>query len=64
MCEQLCNSMPMDPDLPTIMGYGETKAGKATACIRFLDENNPESEFIQKVRTLYELPRAGIITPE
>jgi hypothetical protein len=56
--------MPMDPDLPTIMGYGETKAGKATACIRFLDENNPESEFIQKVRTLYELPRAGIITPE
>ena len=60
----LCCSMPMDPDLPTVMGYGETKAGKAAACIKFLDENDPDSEFIQKVKTLYELPKAGIITPE
>lgn len=59
----LCSSLPMDPDLPTVMGYGETKAGKAAACIRFLDENNPEPQFIEKVRTLYELPATGIITP-
>jgi len=60
----LCNSMPMDPDLPTVMGYGDTKADKVAACIKFLDKNDPDSEFIQKVRTLYQLPKAGIITPE
>lgn len=59
----LCSSMPMDPDLPTVIGYGETKAGKAAACISFLDENEPEPEFVEKVRTLYKLPQAGIITP-
>jgi CRISPR-associated exonuclease Cas4 len=59
----LCSSMPMDPDLPTVVGYGETKDGKAVSCINFLDENKPMDEFIKKVNTLYELPAAGIITP-
>jgi CRISPR-associated exonuclease Cas4 len=59
----LCSSMPMDPDLPTVVGYGETKDGKAASCISFLEENKPTDEFIKKVNTLYELPAAGIITP-
>ena len=59
----LCSSMPMDPDLPTVVGYGETKEGKAVSCIKFLNENKPTDEFIKKVNTLYELPAAGIITP-
>ena len=59
----LCNSMPMDPDLPTVMGYGETKDGKAASCIRFLDDNEPTDEFIEKVNILYELSAAGVITP-
>ena len=57
------NSLPMDPDLPTVMGYGDTKDGKAAACIRFLDDGEPTGNFIEKVKILYELPAAGIITP-
>ena len=45
------------------VGYGETKEGKAVSCIKFLNESKPTDEFIEKVRTLYELPAAGIITP-
>jgi len=59
----LCSSMPMGPDLPTVVGYGDTKDGKAASCIRFLEENTPTDDFIKKVNTLYELPAAGIITP-
>jgi len=57
-------SMPMDPDLPTVVGYGTTKEGKAAACIKFFDDNEPTSEFVEKVKTLYELSASGIITPE
>lgn len=60
----LCNSMPMDPDLSTVVGYVETKQGKAASCIGFLEENKPMDEFIRRVKTLYALPAAGIITPE
>jgi len=60
----LCSSIPMNPDLPTIVGYGKTKDGKEVSCIKFLNENKPTEEFIDKVNTLYKLPSAGIITPE
>jgi predicted ATP-dependent endonuclease of OLD family len=60
----LCASMPMYPDLPTVMGYGATKDGKATACVKFLEASKPEEEFVKKVMTLYELPAAGVITPQ
>jgi CRISPR-associated exonuclease Cas4 len=59
----LCSSMPMDPDLPTVVGYGETKKGKAAACIAYLSQKEPSEEFCKIVRTLYELPMAGILTP-
>ena len=60
----LTASMPMDPDLPTVVGYGGTKDGKDAACVKFLDDNKPSDDFIQKVKTLYKLPAAGIITAE
>lgn len=60
----LCNSLPMDPDLATIVGYGETKQGKEASCISFLEESKPTDGFIEKVKVLYQLPPAGIITPQ
>jgi len=59
----LCASMPMDPDLPTVVGYGETRLQKAVGCIRYLDSAAPREEFRDKVKTIYELPNAGILTP-
>jgi len=59
----VCASMPMDPDLPSVVGYGEKKEGKAASCVTFFEENVPTPEFCTKVRTLYELPKAGILTP-
>ena len=53
----------MDPNLATVVGYGETKERKDAACIEFLEENKPTDEFIEKVAVLYKLPVAGIITP-
>jgi predicted ATP-dependent endonuclease of OLD family len=60
----LAASMPMDPNLAAVIGYEEPKDDKAAACVGFLDENKPVNEFIEKVKTLYKLPAAGIITPE
>ena len=57
-------SMPMDPDLPTVVGYGATKQGKAAACVIYFDDNDPTREFVERVKTLYRLPASGIITPE
>jgi len=59
----LCSSMPMDPDLPTIVGYGDRKNQKDEACIDYLSKNAPSERFCEIVRTLYELPKAGILTP-
>ena len=56
--------MPMDPDLPTVVGYGATKQGKAAACVIYFDDNDPTREFVERVKTLYRLPASGIITPE
>jgi len=60
----LTASMPIDPDLPTVVGYGDSKEGKAAACVRFLDDNKPSDEFVEKIKVLYQLPASGIITPE
>jgi CRISPR-associated exonuclease Cas4 len=59
----LAASMPMDPDLATIVGYGDTKAEKDAACVKFFEDSTPTSEFITKVQTLYDIPHAGILTP-
>jgi CRISPR-associated exonuclease Cas4 len=59
----LCSSMPMNPDLATVAGYGEMKDEKVMGCVKFFSKNKPSEEFCGKVKTLYELPKAGILTP-
>jgi len=34
------------------------------ACVKFLEEDKPTNEFVERVKTLYKLRAAGIITPE
>jgi len=60
----LAASMPMDPNLATVVGYGDSRQGKAAACLKFLENNKPSDDFINRVLTLYRLPQAGVITPE
>jgi len=59
----LCSSLPLDPDLATIVGYSESSEGKLAACISYLSNNAPNEIFCQIVCTMYELPKAGILTP-
>ncbi|MFA5423209.1 MAG: AAA family ATPase [Phycisphaerae bacterium] len=60
----LSSSMPMDPNLAKVIGYDEPSSGKAAACVMFFEESTPSDVFIEKVRTLYSLPSAGILAPE
>jgi len=60
----LCSSLPMTPNLATIVGYKEPNSGKAAACVKFFEESTPSNEFVNKVKTLYALPTAGILAPE
>jgi len=60
----LCSSLPMTPNLATIVGYEEPNSGKAAACVKFFEESTPSDEFVGNVKTLYALPTAGILAPE